>query len=266
MKLQRTGRRNAAGQRHKTAGDRSAAVLLPALLLVVLPLLPIDRLADRVLAASPDLATVQFAKGQSLQENRHYEQAIQFFTSAIASKPDMAVAYESRGSCYLQLEKTDAALADLNKAIALQPTLAIAYADRAKVSNEKGKYQEAVQDFTRAIDLSKGKPHYTFYKDRAALYKETGADDKALADFSEAIKLQPDDPWIHYFRACITFKRGKYQEAIADTTAALKFQKAGEKGAFYQLRAKSYDKLGQHDLAKRDREAAQAGIDLEWAR
>lgn len=164
----------------------------------------------------------------------------------------------------MEVDNFDEAMSDINKAIALDPKLAIAYSDRAKIYNERGKTKQAIEDLTRAIDLSKDKPHYTFYQDRGCLRMESGDENGALSDFVAALKLNPKDCWLHHFRACIFYKRGRFKEALADASDAIRLQTADQKGAFYQLRAKCYDKLGQPTLAKKDRETADAAVGLEW--
>jgi len=213
-------------------------------------------------ASSP--GQLQYDRGLACWRRGQVHDAISFFSSAIQTQPTLAAAYESRAACYLQLEKFEEALPDVNKAIALSPKMASAYADRAKIHNEHGNSQLALLDFTKAIDFSKDKPNYTYYQNRGALYKESGADDKAISDFTAAIKLQPEDIWIHYFRACIYFKQGKYKEALADTSVSIATRSKGEKGKFYQLRASCYEKLGQPLLAKKDRDTARADADFGW--
>jgi len=223
-------------------------------------------------AASPGFAELQYRKGLALNRTRQFESAITFLTNAINAKSDkltgtseLARAYECRGDCYIQLEKFEAARVDVNKAIALDPKLAAAYADRGRLDSEKGDNKQAIVDFSKAIELSNGKAPFMYYKDRSALYQDSGADDKALADLDAVLKQDPRNTWVHHCRANILYKHGKYKEAVDESTISLKFNPVEEKGAFYQLRAKCYEKLGKHDLAKKDRESAQSGIDVDWA-
>lgn len=211
-------------------------------------------------------ATAQklFESGVQLKNKRQFRPAINLFTQAIAVNPNFAQAYRSRASCLIEIDNFDQAMTDANKAISLDPKLAFAYSDRAKIYNERGKHKEAIADLTRAIELSKDKPMYTFYQDRGSLLKESGDDKGALADFTSGLKLNPKDCWLHYFRACIYYKRGNYKDALADASEAIRTQTADEKGAFYQMRAKCYDKLGQPALAKKDRDTADAAVGFVW--
>lgn len=220
-------------------------------------------------ASSPtqaQFAQSQFEKGMACWNRRQLKEAIAFFGSAIATQPTMAAAYESRAACYLQMEKFDAALPDVNKALALSPKMALAYADRATIYNERGNSRLALIDFTRAIEFSKDNPNWVFYRNRGSLYKESGADEKALADYSAALKLKPEEIWVHYYRACIYFKQGRYKDALADVSVSIRQDSSEEKGKLYQLRAKCYEKLGQPSLAKKDRDAASAEVDFDWVK
>lgn len=202
--------------------------------------------------------------GIRLRNRKQFRAAIEAFTQAIAADPKMAGAYENRAYCAIQLENFEGALGDVNKAIELDPKLAIAYSDRAKIYNERGNTKQAIADFSRAIALAKDKPNYTYYQDRGCLYQETGNDTGAMEDFTSGLKADPQNCWLHYFRGCIYYKHSKYKEALTDATESLKIQTAEEKGSFYQLRAKCYDKLGQPALAKKDRDTAQAAVGIIW--
>lgn len=206
----------------------------------------------------------QFEMGVELKNRRQFRPAIEFFSQAIAENPKFALAYRNRASCLMEIDNFDAAMIDVNKALALNPKLAIAYSDRGKIYNERRNSKQAIQDFSTAIALSKSNPNYCFYQDRGSLFKEAGNDNAALADFTEGLKIEPHDCWLHYFRGCIYYKRGNYKDALADATDALKTQSSDEKGSFYQLRAKCYDKLGKPNLAKKDRETATAAVGTFW--
>jgi tetratricopeptide (TPR) repeat protein len=244
---------------------RKKSVALSCLILTLI--LPLASRADPssvYIKALQVKALQQVDIGVRLRNHKQFRPAIEAFSQAIAASPKLASAYENRACCEIELENFQAALGDVNKAIELDPKMAVAYADRAKISNEKGNAKQAIADFSRAIALSKDKPNYTFYQDRGCLYQETGNDAGALEDFTSGLKADPQNCWLHYFRGCIYYKHGRYKEALADASEALKVQTAEEKGSFYQLRAKCYDKLGQPTLAKKDRETAQAAVGIIW--
>jgi len=241
-----------------------AAALGAALALLILR-------PDPAQGAPPGFAELQYQQGLTLNKHQRYADAITYLTNGIkamtgtAKTYELARAYECRADCYIQLEKFDQAMVDANKAIELDPKLAAAYAHRARLDSERGDNKQALVDFTRAIDLSQGKAPFMYYKDRSALYQDKGDDDKAMADLAVVLKADPTNTWVHHCCATILYKHGKYKEALAESTKSLQFNNKEEKGAFYQLRAKCYEKLGKHDLAKKDREMAQSGIDLDWA-
>jgi len=240
-----------------------------AILCLLAQLVPLHQCP--AVAAPKDITQMQYEKGLALRQLGHHSMAIAFLTNVINAKtattdPNLlARAYESRCDCYIQLEKFDLAMVDVNKAIALAPKMACAYADRGRLDSEKGDPKQAIVDFTKAIELSNGKVPFMYYKDRSALYQDSGADDLAMADLNNVIKMTPENTWAYHCRANLLYKHGKYKEALAESTKSLQFNPKEEKGAFYQLRAKCYEKLGQHALAKKDREKAQSVDDLDWA-
>lgn len=221
-------------------------------------------LADCAIATPSKPCKEYLATGSRLMNSGKFERALTYLTNAIAVDANCAEAYKYRASCFLQLEKFDAALEDANKTISLVPDAATAYGVRARVYNERNNFRLAVENFSKAIALSTKSPDYLYYMDRGILYKEHGDREKAISDFTSALKIRPQQTWTHYFRACILFDQGKYKDAIADLTDSIRFNPPEEKGAFYQLRAKCYDKLGQPGLAKKDRDTALSALDFDW--
>ena len=76
--------------------------------------------------------------------------------------------------------------------------------------------------------------------------------DLALQDFTTAIKLQPQDLGLLKARAQCYIGLNRYKDALNDYNEALR--KRPNDPVIRGLRADVYDKLGEKDLAKKDRE------------
>lgn len=190
-----------------------------------------------------------------IAKNNH-RKALPYLDRAIALDPMSAVAYFMRGHVYFSLEELDLAERDLNKAISLNPRLAEAYWQRARVYGEKGKLDLALSESAKAVELAGSASQSFWYQDRASWYAQKGDNVRAIAEYSNGIKVNPKDFWLYFFRAAAYYKIGSYSKAIADLNIAGKPPSTVSLGRVRQLRAQCYDKLGQHDLAAKDRKAA----------
>ena len=119
-----------------------------------------------------------------------YDDALEYFTSAIKWDSSYHVAYYHRGSFYYIRGDTKRALKDLNEAIKLDPSYSLAYYERGRVYYLKGKYKQAIDDFTKTIELN---PHETsaYYRRGQAYYRNKDYS-RAIADCTKAIDKRPD--------------------------------------------------------------------------
>ncbi|MBP6744309.1 tetratricopeptide repeat protein [bacterium] len=192
----------------------------------------------------------------SLITKNSHRKALPYLDQAIALDPMSAVAYFMRGHVYFSLEELDLAERDLNKAISLNPRLAEAYWQRARVYGEKGKLDQALSESAKAVALAGSASQSCWYQDRATWYAQKGDNVRAIAEYSNGIKVNPKEFWLYYFRAAAYYKIGSYSKAITDLNIAGKPPSTVSLGRVRQLRAQCYDKLGQHDMAAKDRKAA----------
>ena len=66
----------------------------------------------------------EFYRGLSYQDNKDYDNAIQFYKAAIKLNSNFPEAYNNRGLAYFNKDDYERAIADFNKAIALKPDYA----------------------------------------------------------------------------------------------------------------------------------------------
>ena len=190
-----------------------------------------------------------------IAKNNH-RKALPYLDRAIELDPKSAEAYYLRGNVYFSLEEIDLAELDLNKAISLNPRLAVAYWQRARVYGERGKLDLALSESAKAVGLAGSNCDSYWYRDRASWYAQKGDNVHALEEYNRTIQAKPKDLWPYFFRACIYYKTGSYSKALSDLNIASKPPTEVSLGRVRQLRAQCYDKLGKHDLAEKERKAA----------
>ena len=151
---------------------------------------------------------------QSVKEDSHFENAINYFTKVIEINPKFKETYYYRGMLYMLLgdkmvefgrQGLDAknmmqlkkdyevsqlyknALSDLTKAIKLDSKNIDAYYVRGQVYRELEDYKNAIEDFNKVI---KDSPNaYNAYYSRGLCYKALNQEKEAQADFAKAKEL-----------------------------------------------------------------------------
>jgi len=215
-----------------------------------------------LLSGSPGIAVPLSRSSESLRmansliaKNSH-RKALPYLDRAIELDPNSAEAYCQRGYVHFSLEEIELAELDLDKAISLDPRMAEAYFQRARVYGEQGKVDLALSESAKGIAFSGGKCGAHWFQDRAAWYAQKGDNTHAIEEYTRSIQANPKDFWPYFFRASIYYKAGSYSKAISDLNFAAKPPSDVSLGRIRSLRAQCYDKLGQHDLAAKDRKEA----------
>ena len=189
-------------------------------------------------------------RGLVYHHKKEYEKAVADYDKAIAINPEDAMVYYNRGIFYQDMKKYGDALADYDKAIELNPEYARCYCNRGVIHNEMGNYQKALDDYNSAIKFAP--EDATTYNNRGVNYDCMGQYDQALADYDKAIELNPDNAYPYDSRGDTYINLGKYQEAVEACNKAIeldpKFKEA------YQTRAKAYRLMGNEEKAKADEE------------
>ena len=162
--------------------------------------------------------------------------------------------YLLRGDGYFKDGKPQQALQAYTRALALNPDNLEGYASRGSVYFFTGDYDRAEQDFLRVLQANPYQADaYTAY---ASTLAAKGDFHNALTVLNLAMQLKPNKPEIFFSRAGVYFMLGRYQEAITDYTSVINLRPAAE---VYNARGATYEKLGQHELAQKDFEAAKSG-------
>ena len=141
-----------------------------------------------------------------------------------------------------------------SKALELNPKLAAAYENRGLLYYFQGKYDETISDYREYIAISA--PKAEAFRMIGLGYLKIGLYEDATSSFSDAIKQDPEFAAAYANRAEAHRLCGKHEEAIRDSTKAIKLGKDPTiRGDAYRTRAKVYRKTGRFDLAVADNKA-----------
>lgn len=141
------------GYKEKKIGDirKSRAFFSEALSEVTLE----KRLAllDKALVLDPRYIEALNKKGQVLDEQLRYDEALVCYSKAIELAPHLAASYISRSYAYIRKNMFSEAMADLNIAIELEPDRKQAYNNRGDIRRRIGDYSSAIKDCNDALKI-----------------------------------------------------------------------------------------------------------------
>jgi tetratricopeptide (TPR) repeat protein len=168
-----------------------------------------------------------------------------------ASAPDRAQEEAALAVKMLGSGTYDQAMRHFNRAIQIWPSYADAYLNRGLAEQGASHRAAALADFDRALNLD---PHLTgAYNARGQIYLENGEVQKTILDCSKSIQVNPTVD-AYYQRGEAYEKLGQHQRAIADFDAAI----AESREAPFAYRARSVAKRNAGDRVGAQADAEQA--------
>jgi Tfp pilus assembly protein PilF/DNA-directed RNA polymerase subunit RPC12/RpoP len=121
--------------------------------------------------------------------------------------------YNNRGNILDSQGRYDEAIENFTRAIELDPTYALAYFNRGNVyARRLQRYDKALADYNQAIEMSP--IDAAAYTNRGAVYASLERDDEALEDLERAIQLDPDLAGAYFGIGALLGKRKEWQEAL----------------------------------------------------
>lgn len=213
--------------------------------------------------------------------------ALTAFSTSLSNQPDNLEALLGRGVLHTRMEQYDLALIDFKKALNIDPKKSDTYLSRARTYAGKGEYLKAAADMTEAMRLSNQTNASWLLEDRARFYTYAEHYKEAASDLSRAYKNALNKPlylyqcgkllyWsgnklgaidsiTHYLklvpdlralraRARCYFETNQFEKSIQDYSSLI--QGDPENPVLYRLRAKSYSKSGNQQLASADMKKA----------
>lgn len=168
-----------------------------------------------------------------------------FLYSHLASAPDRARAEAALGVKRMGPGTYQEAIRHFDRAIEMWPEFAEAYLNRGIAEHNVGQRAPALVDLDQAVDLDPGLERA--YSERGQIYLENGDGQKAIREFSKSLQAKATLDG-YYQRAEAYEKLGEHQNAIADFDAAI----AEFREAPYAYRARAVAKLNLGDRAGAD--------------
>ena len=150
-----------------------------------------EALVGQALAASPRSATVHFAKGEILDAQQRFEEAIPEYETAIAFNRNWADATSSLGHCKLLTGSIEEAIPLMEQAIRLSPRdpkIALMYFRIGEVHLLQSHADEAIPWLEKARSAMPTVPWHHSYL--ASAYALKGETERAAAELAEARRLR----------------------------------------------------------------------------
>ncbi len=194
-----------------------------------------------------------------LDADKKRDEAIKVASEAIRDFANNPWLFNERGLLHMQTEETfDKALADFDKSIALDPNYPAPYCNKGTVHNAQKKYTSALEDFDTAISLNAKGGDY--YSGRAIANAACGTVNLAIADSEQAISLSTNAANLDT-QGYVFLAANKPEQALAAFEKALTMQTQFKYVTWLGM-SKSYEKLGERELAQRYIEKATADSDI----
>jgi tetratricopeptide (TPR) repeat protein len=211
----------------------------------------------------PSYADAYIKRAATYKSLGKFKQALADYTAAIERDSGSYLfdptlhfsnAYFGRGNVYYQTGEFEKAVADYDSSLKLSPNNSLAFLNRGRALGDAQQYDSAIASYTRAITLLSpreynGAQEHAYFG-RGLVYNLTRQFDKAIIDFNKAIQMNPIDFYAYFQRGNAEKALNKLDDAKADYTTALRFQK---------LAAKSCWRIAECYALEKDR-----GHALEW--
>jgi protein O-GlcNAc transferase len=164
-------------------------------------------------ADKPHGADALVNRGNTLRQQRRYDEALASYQQAIALEPDHAEAFLSRGNVLQELRRFEEAVASYDRAISLRPDFADAFYNRGIALMRLSQFDEALASYDGAIAAS---PYYVgAYNNRGNVFQLMRRPVEALASYDQAIAVKPDYVDALYNRGMVLQALGRFEEAVA---------------------------------------------------
>jgi len=176
----------------------------------------------------PD-ANALLNRGNALQQERRFEEAIAAYDLALRLKPDFMEAHNNRGNALKSLGRLEEALAAYDMVIRLAPDLAIAHFNRGFTLKDMHRLEESIASYDEAIRL---KPDLAeAHLNRGNVLRSLKSLEAAIASYDRALRIRPDYADVHSNRGFALQELGLLDEAVAAYDRAIRLS-PGSVGAY----------------------------------
>lgn len=150
----------------------------------------------------PDLTAARILAADILQDEQHYDSALQILAPIGTDDPLSPVIRLQRTAIEEQLGHSDEAMQELQRIAHDYPDSPLPPMRQGDLLRAKQRNAEAITSYDRAIDLIKtpAESDWLVFYDRGISYERSHEWPKAEADFRHALALSPDQPYVlNYF-------------------------------------------------------------------
>ena len=181
----------------------------------------------KIVKLSPEDPVSHNALGEVYMRKGQLDEALSEFQQAVGLEAKYAPGYKNIGSIHLLRGSSDKAIEEFRRALSFQPNYGDAHAALGDTYLAKGMTQEATEEYKNAIseDAIRTLPIRSLisvYNNLAYIYAEEGQDlDAALSLAQKAKQVAPRHPGIADTLGWVYYKKGNYDEAIANLETAV---------------------------------------------
>lgn len=161
-----------------------------------------------------------FYKGQNLQDEGKYKEAVEYFTKYLKIFPNDEKAYNFRGLAYENKKDYKSAIKDFTSAIKLNPKYTAAMANRGECYFKSGENEKAIKDFTSVIKLEPENFSVSYALGLIHANEENWND--AITYFTKVIEKSPDYLEAYLNRGLAYYSKSDYEMAIIDWKKCIK--------------------------------------------
>src|SRR6266568_3657108 len=177
---------------------------------------------ERVIQLIPNFAGAYHSKGNALYSLRQYEKALTVYERAIQLDPNLALAYCGKCNALREMKRCQEALAASERAIQLNPNLAFAYYSKGSALRGLKRYEEALMTYERAIHLDPGMAD--IYVGKGIAFSELKHYKEAFTAFQQALQLDDNCTFAYNNRGNTFFELKRYEEALTDYERAIQLE------------------------------------------
>ena len=181
---------------------------------------------DRVMAMRPSVssnrnAVWHYNQGVILENQDHFQQAIEKYRQAIEIDPDYWGALQNLGLLLRQQGEADEALEVIRRAVALRPEYVDSLLPLGDLLRSNGYLEEALETFQQvAANSSEAAAHLGI----GQVYERLGSDDEAATAFEQAIALEPDLARPHILLGHLMIRNRDVQRAETHVMTAVRLE------------------------------------------
>jgi tetratricopeptide (TPR) repeat protein len=197
------------------------------------------QIGDSLIALYPAEKEAYFLRGNLEEINKRFDAATRFYQRAIEVDTAYALAVMSLGYVYSTQGEHEKALSEMEHYIRLAPNAPDPRASYADLLMRVGRYDDALTQYKKSLEL---KSDYWYAIQRIGeIYQIQGRLVEAQKKYLQALQLLPQNPQTESNHlatsAYLNSQRGLFEEAVRQSTEALRVDSMNTMAAYVRVRA-----------------------------